>query len=227
MNDERSELTKPADQVDEGEQCGPGCNCGRPDLGMKKKVIICLIVVIAAAAVLAQAYIRKVDNKPAQRQEAYTAPLVTTAPADDPSTVGKTQEVDTNQVKSSPWDEPLKSFASLNEVAADKEAVFVYLPEKGKKQDQNIQKEIEAATNKVRAGKTVVAFYTLSDDSQDYEQMISKVPAPCVVAMVNGRGISLVSGEITEGKLLQALVAASRPSGCSLSGCDPSSSGCK
>ena len=113
-------------------------------------------------------------------------------------------------------------------MAAEKDAVFVYLAEKGQKPNENVQKEIEGAASKARSGGTVVAFFALDDDSSEYKEVIEQVPAPCVLAMVKGRGMSVVSSGITEGKLLQALVAASRPSGgCGPSGCGPSSSGCQ
>jgi len=43
--------------------------------------------------------------------------------------------------------------------------------------------------------------------------------------MVKGRGMSAVSGEINETKLVQAFVTASRPSGCGPAGCGPTGCG--
>jgi hypothetical protein len=48
---------------------------------------------------------------------------------------------------------------------------------------------------------------------------------PGVLAMVKGRGMSAISGEITEDKLVQGYVAASRSGGCDSGGCG--SGGCK
>jgi len=140
MNDERSEQASPANQVEGAAQCRPGCACGSTGLGTKGKVIICLVVAIAATVVLARAHLREAENKPAQGQEAYTATLPATAQTPTPPTAGKTQETETSQTTFPPWGEPLKSLASLNQVAADTDAVFVYLTAKGQGPNQRTQK---------------------------------------------------------------------------------------
>ena len=110
--------------------------------------------------------------------------------------------------------------ASLNKVAAQKNAIFMYLSEKGRGVDEAVKRQIELAVGKVQSQGAKMAYYTLDTGSQDYAQITSQVSAPCVLAMVRGGGMSVVSGEITEAKLLQAVVAASRPSGCG-TGCAP------
>ena len=65
-------------------------------------------------------------------------------------------------------------------------------------------------------------LFTLKAGSRDYDQIATQMSLPCVVALVKGRGMSEVSGEITEAKLVQGFVAAS-----SAAGCDPSAgAGC-
>jgi hypothetical protein len=116
--------------------------------------------------------------------------------------------------------------ASLNDIAADKTAVFVYLAKKGQKPSDTIKRNIEIASGKSKAKGMTVAFYRLDDSSQDYAKITRQLPAPCVLAIVKGAGANAISGDITEEKLLAAIVAASRPSSCGPSGCGPSSSGC-
>jgi hypothetical protein len=224
MNDERSEQASTTHQVEVTSQCGPGCNCGTTGLRTKGKVIVCLVVAIAAAVVLARGLVRKAESKSIQGQNAFAA----TAPAispEAPSTTEKVKTTDTIRTKSSLWGEPLKNLASLNEVAAQKDGVFVYLPAKGRGPDETVKLQVEKAASEAQSGGKMIALYTLDDHSLDYAQVTSKIPAPCILAMVKGGGVRAVTNDISEGKLLQALVEASRPSGCGPSGCGPS--GCK
>ncbi|MBP1609278.1 MAG: hypothetical protein H6Q04_1513, partial [Acidobacteria bacterium] len=102
---------------------------------------------------------------------------------------------------------------------AQKDAVFLYLPAKGQTPDDQVKKEIEKAAEKAQSQGTKMGLFVLDDGSQDYAQVTSQVPVPCVLAVVKGGGSSAATNNITEGNLLQSLVAASRPSGCSPGGC--------
>ena len=225
MNDERSEQASTTYQIEVTSQCGPGCNCGTTGLRTKGKVIICLVVAIAAAVVLARGFARKAESKSIQGQNAFAATAPAISPEAPSTTTEKAKTTDTIRTKSSLWSEPLKNLASLNEVAVQKDAVFLYLPEKGRGPDETVKLQIEKAAGKAQSGGTMMAFYTLDDGSHDYAQVTSQVPAPLVLAMVKGGGVKAVTGDISEGKLLQAMVEASRASGCGPSGCGPS--GCK
>ena len=66
-----------------------------------------------------------------------------------------------------------------------------------------------------------VGIFRLKTDSRDYDQMAAQMSLPGVLAMVKGRRMVSVSGEITEEKLIQAFVAAA-----SAGGCGPASAGC-
>jgi hypothetical protein len=125
------------------------------------------------------------------------------------------------------WGPTLSSLASLNKVAADKDSVFVFLPAKDGKQTGAIRRQVEAAVQKAQSRGSKVAAYTLSSDAEEYAQVASQASPPCVLVMVKGGGAAPVTGEITEAKLLAALVTASRPSSCApSSGCGPSTPGC-
>jgi hypothetical protein len=67
-------------------------------------------------------------------------------------------------------------------------------------------------------------LFTLKAGSRDYDQIAAQMSVPGVLAMAKGRGMSAVSGDITESKLLQGFVAASSAGGCGPSagaGCCP------
>lgn len=215
MNDEKSDQKPATNRVEKTAQCEPGCNCGKTGLGTKGKMIICLVVIIAAMGVLGRSYARKAVTGTSQAQTTFAA-TASVLPSPGSSAV--------MEAKLS-WGEPLKDMASLNKVAAQQNAVFMYLVEKGRGTDAAVKRQIEQAAGKAQqSGGMKMALYTLDTGSKDYAQITSQVSAPCVLAMVKGRGMSVVSGEITEAKLLQAIVAASRPSAC-CPGSGPS--GCK
>ena len=216
MNDEGSKQVSTAKQVEGTAQCGPGCNCGTTGLGTKWKVIVCLLVALAATVVLARSFTGKAETQTAQGQQAFAATVPTPSLVAPPASTGKA-----TPTKSAGWGEPLKNLAALNEVAAQKDAVFLYVPKAGQGPEETVKQQIEQAADKAQSGGTKMSFYTLDDGSQDYAQVTSQMPAPCVLVLVKGRGMSVVSSDISEGKLLEALVTASRPSG----GCCPSGSG--
>lgn len=230
MNDERAEQESPK-QPEAPAQCGPACNCGSTcgstGLGTKGKMIICLVVAIAAGAVLARGLALKAEPKAAQGQPAFDTTLSACSPGAPPVAIGKVEFVDIRPSGPSLPGEPLKDLSSLNQVATQKDAVFLYLPEKGQAVDDAVMRQMEQAAAKAQAAGTTMACYTLDTGSYDYARVTSQTPAPCVLAFVKGRGMSAVTGDFSEGKLLQAIVAASRPSACGPSGCSPSSPGCK
>lgn len=209
MENDKLEPTSPENRAENESGCGPGCNCGGAKISTKGKVIICLVIAIAAAIVLANSVMQKAETVAEGELNAFTAKALVT----------DTESPQNDKANSSLWDKPLESLASLNEVAGGKDAVFLYLPARGQSPDENVKKEIEAAAGKAQLQGTKIAFFVLEEGSADYAQVTSQVPVPCVLAMVYGTGKSAATTNITEGNLLQSLVAASRPSGCSPGGC--------
>ena len=193
MSDEMPDQESKTNEIDETGQCLPGCNCKKTGLGMKGKVIVCLVVLaIAATAVLANSFLRKTEKKTAQAAQSVTMQ---------------------GQAKSSAWGEPLKSLEDLNEVAATQDAVFVYLADKDAGPQEAVKQQIEKAKKGTEAGGLKTALFILATDSKDYAQVTRQASAPCVLAMVKGRGMKVVGSNITEGALLNAIAAASNPSG--------------
>ena len=209
MNDEPN-----SKKTESEEECGPNCDCGGSGASTKAKIIVCAVVGLAAAVVLARGFMKKAETENDGDQQVFVTDLPVNERAKETEEEGK---------KFVLWGGQLDSLAAVNEVAAGKDAVFVCLPTNDKKQIQAIRKEIEAAASKIMSRGTIVAAYMLDDDSPDYAQTISRVPAPCVLAMVKGGGITVVDDNITEESLVQAFVTASRstcgPSGCGPSGC--------
>lgn len=199
MDNDKLKPLSSANQAEGGPGCGPGCNCGGTKIGKKGKTIICLVVVLAAVIVLAHA---TTENTGGNAQTNLTG--------------GNTQ---TNL---SLWGKPLESLASLNDVAAQKDAFFIYLPANGQGPNENVKKEIEAAAGKAQSQGTEMGLFVLDEGSEDYAQVTSQVSAPCVLAIVKESGNSVTVTNISEVNLLKSLVTASRPSSCSSGGCGQS-----
>ncbi|MFH0795591.1 MAG: hypothetical protein V2A65_00855 [Candidatus Omnitrophota bacterium] len=113
------------------------------------------------------------------------------------------------------------AISELNTVAVDVDAVFVFLPGKNTAGSSLPTVQINGAMRTIEAQGQKIGLFTLKTDSRDYENIAAQVSVPAVLAMVKGRGMSAVSGDITETKLVQGFVAASRAGGCG-SGCGPS-----
>jgi hypothetical protein len=65
-------------------------------------------------------------------------------------------------------------------------------------------------------------LFTMKAGSRDYDLIAAQMSVPGVLAMAKGRGMSAVSGDITETKLVQGFVAA-----CNSGACGPSAAaGC-
>jgi hypothetical protein len=230
---------------------GGSCSSSGSDGGGKNwKIAVFILVVIAAGVVLARSLMSKSDSISDEAQQAFAVigpecssespsspkPAVKSdAPAESEIAVKGasvaveaplvTKDTAKAEVPDKPAPtllfKPLDSLASLNKVAADSDAVFVLLGGEDQLSMEPITKEVEAAAKKIQAGGTRVSAFTLKKDSPNYTQLAKQFAVPCAVAMVKGRGISAVSGEITEAKLIQAFVTASR----SGSSCCPGGSG--
>lgn len=219
----------------------PGSTCCTPGSSRSTKAwktIILLLIIAAAGGVLARSVMRKGPCEISESQPAFVAAdavkatdaLSTTKPAtaeppgpkDNPNNttainLAKETEIP-DKAAPSLWGPPLDSLASLNKLAADKDAVFILIADKDK---SDLVKVIEAAVKKVRSNGSRVSGFNLKQGTPDYTRYAQQLSGPGVLTMVKGRGSSTVSGDITEAKLLQAFVTASRPR----SSCCPGGSG--
>lgn len=178
-------------------------------IGTKSKVIVLLVVAIAAIILLANSVMHKAETESDEGLNLNPAKALASEKA----------SLHTDKVNSSLWDKPLESIASLNEVATEKDAVFLYLPAKGQVPDEQVKKEIEAAAGKAQSQGTEMAFFVLDEGSQDYALVNSQVPVPCVLAMVYGTGKSAAITNITEANLMQSQVQASQTYSCAPGRC--------
>ena len=106
------------------------------------------------------------------------------------------------------------AFAELNTVAIKTDAVFIYLPGKEVTAAKAPSKPMKAAARLIEGKGTKCGLFTLKAGSADYDKVAKQMAMPGVVALVKGRGMSAVSGEITEAKLVQGFVAAGSAGGC-------------
>lgn len=190
--------------------CGPGCNCGTPPGPSQAKLTIFGLVVLAVGLLAARAIV-KINGAPAEATAsafaAVPSTIQTVPPANEPAVAVK----------------ELAGLAELNTVAADTDAVFVFLPGKDQASAALPSAPIRAAAKAIESGAGgKVGIFTLKTASPEYAQLAAQVPPPGVLALVKGRGMSAVSGDITEAKLVQAFVGAASAGGCGPRG----SSGC-
>jgi hypothetical protein len=194
------------------EGCGPGCNCGKPAGNKKAKTVICLIILLAICGI----FVYKANSAKHTAQDntktAFTAPILNQATGQEPAVKPVEDKKNVG--------EPLDSLASLNKLAMNQDAVFVFIPANG---NETISKEIlnaiASAEQKIKSSGVKIGLYTLQFSmSKEYADIAAQLPPPSILVMSKGKGMGAVSGEITEGKLLQAYVASSRAGGCCPSG---------
>ena len=201
--------------------CGPGCNCGKPSGNKKAKVVICLIVLLAICGIFVYKAKSAKQNASAITETAFAAPIVNQATGQEPAvkSVEDPQKVG----------EFIDSLASLNKLAINQDAVFVFIPAND---NEIVKKEtldaIASAEQKLKSSGVKIGLYTLQfSPSKEYASIAAQLPLPGMLVMSKGRGMGTVSGGITEEKILQAYVASSRTGGCCPSGggsvgCSPS-----
>ncbi len=223
-----------------GDCCSPDSSSG----GKSWKMLVFLVIVVAAGAVLARSFMKKSDSTTDQTQQLF-ATIQPDGKSDTLSPSNAAMEVETSDkskagtdnlstvkpaikvpVSAGPepilWGKPLNSLASLNKVAVDTDAVFILLAAEDQQKMEPVTSEIEAAARKIQSNGTRISAFTLNKDAPNYALLAKQFSTPCVLAMVKGRGMSGVTGKITETKLLQAFVMASKAtSGCCPSGAGP------
>ena len=214
--DDNMELLK-----QQAEGCGVGCACHGSGASGKARWVICAIV-LAVAGILVVRAMTKTDAASAQPQStAFATPVV---PADSTPAVSPTVVAEPAAASAETM---IGAFAELNTVAARSDAVFVYLL--GKEETSGsapATKAMQAAVRTIEAKGSKCAIFTLKAGSPDYASLAPQVARPGVLAMVKGKGMSAVMGEITETKLVQSYVAASSAGGCGSGGCAPGTPGC-
>jgi len=235
--------------------CGPGCCCNSSPSSLSKKLKTVLSVIVLLAVVGVFIYKNNTSKNNSNNQTAPNSPAFAVAAAEPavksdttpvmaaaasiPSAKAETAAVATvaeSQMIAKKSDESsrkigvyLDSLSSLNKVALSQDAVFIFIPApKNEVADDATSKAVIAAQQTLKAKNINLGLYTLPTSSADYAAIAARVQAPAILIASKGKGMSAVSGEVTETKLLQAYIASARSGGCgpSSGGCGPSSSGC-
>jgi hypothetical protein len=177
------------------------------------------VIVLAAAGVMVVRGMVKSDKGSTQAATAgFANPAATQAAA------GADTKSDAAAASETSVGTTLGAFAELNTAAAKTDAVFVFLPAREGASAKVPSAPMKSAARAIEAKGMKCALFTLKPGSPDYEQIAKQMAVPGVLALVKGRGMSAVSGEVTEVKLLQGDVAAGSAGGCgpgASSGCCP------
>lgn len=172
----------------------------------RMRTIIGSVVLVAAALLVARAIAKDSGASSTTDTQAQAFVMPVAAPA-SPAAAGAV--IGTQ----------IDSFADLNRLAAQTDAVFLFLPDKNGKLPSDA---VKGAAAKIEKQGQKCGLFTLKTSSPDFGQLTSQATLPAVLVMVKGKGTIWVSGDITEEKLAQGFVAASRAAGCcSGGGCCP------
>ncbi len=224
MNDDKEQADSRQNASDLQPCCDGGSCCTSSSDGVSKnwKSVIFALILLAAGVVLARSFIRKANLTANQGQQSLA--LIQPESGgyiDAPSAVDGTTDTEASSL----WGKPLDSIASLGEAASDTDAVFILLAAEDQQDMQPITKVIEAAAKTIQAGGTRISAFRLMQGAPNYANLTKQLSDPCVLAMVKGCGLSgIPADQITETKLVQAFVTASRPgSACCPPGvsCEP------
>jgi len=203
--------------------CGPGCGCQATGAPGKTRWVIGAIVLIAAGVMVVRAMI-KTDGASTQAPATAFADLVASQNAAGTAGTVPDSEV-AGPVTETSVGTTISAFSELNTAAANTDAVFIFLPGKDGTPGNPPSTTMKGAANTIesRAGLKC-GLFTLKAGTRDYDQIAAQMALPGVLAIVKGRGMRAIPGEITETKLLQGFVAASSAGGCGPSagaGCCP------
>jgi len=202
----KSEEPKPSGNMElpiqESSTCGPGCGCHADLPSSRIRWIIGVIVLVAAGVLVVRAMVK--DNG-VSAVPGFAA-MATTGRTPSPAVLAANE--------ASMVVKEINALSELNAVAVDKDMVFVFLPGKTDASGKAPTSQMISAARTIQSQGHKTGLFTLKTDSLDYKQLTAQVTAPGVLAMVKGRGMNAVSGEITETKLIQAFVAASSAGGC-------------
>ncbi len=218
-----NEEQKPVDNMEmlkqQASACGPGCDCHGTASSGQLRWVLGAIVLVIAATLAARAVVRS-RATPAEPAAPGFATLTPSTTVDSQPAVPPTEAA---TASSAVVGREIAALAELNTVAASNDAVFVYVPGKNATSGNPPVAAIESAAKRIGSQGTKIGIFTLRAGSRDAEQLAAQMTLPGVLAMVKGKGMSPVSGEVTETKLIQGFVAASNcgPGGCGPGGCCP------
>jgi hypothetical protein len=115
------------------ENCGPGCDCGKPSGNTKAKAIVCLIVLLAVGGIFVYKAKSEKQIAPANTSTAFAVPVANDVNEQKSavSTIDKQEPAAKTVEEKKRVGEFLDSLASLNKIAVNQDTVFVFVPAKG------------------------------------------------------------------------------------------------
>jgi MYXO-CTERM domain-containing protein len=191
--------------------CDSGCSCHATGKPGKTRWVIGAIVLVAAGVLVARDIIKSDGASAQTTTPAFALPIAATNSSAAAPTTEKRVE-------------PIGTLSELNTVATNLDAVFVFLPGKEGTSANSPSTPMKNAARTIEAQGKKIGLFTLKAGSPDYDQIAGQISLPAVLAMVKGRGMNAISGDITETKLVQGFLAASSAGGCGPSagaGCCP------
>jgi hypothetical protein len=192
------------ENVDESQKCCPStsgdktCCSSASGSYSKRKLVVLVIIVVAAGIILARSLMKESNDAGDDTQQLFAAIGQEENCEISPQINAVTNVAASEETEPTLWGPELGSLVSLNKVAADTDAVFVLLVAEDQQGNQAITREIEAAAKKIQSNGNRICAFKLKKDAPDYAQLAKQFPIPCVVAMVKGRGMSAVSGDIND-----------------------------
>jgi hypothetical protein len=200
------------------------CNPVEPSQ-KRNKALVSAIIILAAIAVGAYSLFRgnsaqSYTTAPVKSFSAGLTEVPTTAAENTSQSKAQTkpQEVSLNRV--------LDSLKPLDTLAADKDVVFVVLHAEAQNAPSAIPQQVGTVANNLWKSGQRIAVFTLKSTSPDHSRLVrhfSVNTLPCVVVLGRQGTASAVSGDISEARLYQAFVSASKPGACCPS---PSTAAC-
>jgi hypothetical protein len=191
--------------------------CNTEDTSWRRgKLIISAIIIMAAIAVGANSFLngntaQSYTTIPAKSFSAGLTEIPATAV--DNSNEGnpktKSEEISLNLV--------LDSLQALDTLAADKDVVFLVLPGEAQIPTVAIPKPLEAVANNLWKNGQRVAVFTLKSSSSDHNRLVrhfSVKTFPSIVILGRQGSASAVTEDVSEARLYNAFVLASKSASC-------------
>lgn len=199
-------------------EAGKGSSCCNPKDGpwSKTRLLISVIIIAAALGVGVNSFLRgnlaqSYTTVPAKSFSAglMEAPTATagTSRQGEPKTTR--ERISLTQV--------LDSLQGLDTLASDKDVVFLVLPGEAQVYSSAVPKPVEAVANNLWNSGQKVAVFTLKSSAPDHNRLarhFSVNTFPCVVILGRQGSASAVSGDITQARLYNAFVLASKAALC-------------
>ena len=218
-----NENGKPADNMEllkqQASACGSSCGCHATKTPGRARWVVGTIVLVAAGVLVVRAVTKSAGVATETPTSGFAA--VVTPPTPTGGNAAATNSGAVALVAETSVGTSIETLAELNTLAAKTDAVFLFVPGKAGASGNVPSAPMRGAAHIIESKGQKCGLFTLKSGSRDYDQIASQMTLPGVLALVKGRGMSAVSGDITETKLVQGFVAAS-----SAGGCGPASGGC-